>query len=146
LGNNVVTVVRVEWCKAYSRSNRWHEELVVVEEEMHRTIEFGDWEEARWIERSTARTVMLGEAYMPISAEVAEGVRVYALEHADRERRTSKKLRRDWGAIRARAGQYLQGEDISGGAEIVVEMDRDTLRWAEAVAYEREEVENDLYQ
>ncbi|KAJ7839911.1 hypothetical protein B0H13DRAFT_1649958 [Mycena leptocephala] len=102
--------VRVEWCKAYSRSNRWHEELVVVEEEMHRTIEFGDWEEARWIERSTARTVMLGEAYTPISAEVAEGVRAYALEHADRERRTSEKLRRDWGAIRARAGQYLRGK------------------------------------
>jgi hypothetical protein len=138
--------LRVEWCKAYSRSKRWREDLVIVEEEMHRTIEFGDWAEQRWIERSTARTVMLGGGGVTISEEVAEGARAYALEHADRERRTSATLRRDWGAIRGRAAEYLRGGDISGGAEIVVEVDKDAMRWAEALAYEREEIENDMYQ
>ncbi|KAJ7608966.1 hypothetical protein DFH06DRAFT_1148713 [Mycena polygramma] len=135
--------LRVEWCKAYSRSRRWREELVLVEEEMRRTIGYGDFMERRWKQRSTARTVMLGTTDTPISPEVAEGVRAYALEQADRERRTSEKLRRDWGQVRAAA--YLRGEDISGGAEIVVDMDRDVLRWAEALAYEQEEVENDMY-
>jgi hypothetical protein len=119
---------------------------VTVEEEMGRTIGFGDWVEGRWRERATVRTVMLGTVNSPISVEVAEGVRAYALEHADRERRTSDKLRRDWAPIRARAAQYLRGEDIVGQAAIIVDMDRDSLRWAEAMAYEQDEVENDMYQ
>ncbi|KAJ7023233.1 hypothetical protein C8F04DRAFT_1193689 [Mycena alexandri] len=123
----------------------WREELVLVEEEMWRTIEYGAWAEERWRARASARTVMLGTA-VPIAFEVAEGVRAYALEHADRERRTCEKLRADWGPIRARAADYLAGRDISGQAEIVVEVERDSLRWAEALAYEREEVENDMYQ
>ncbi|KAJ7021079.1 hypothetical protein C8F04DRAFT_1274148 [Mycena alexandri] len=137
--------LRVEWCKAYSRSRRWREELVLVEEEMRRTIDYGMWAERRWTARASARTVMLGTS-VPITPEVAEGVRAYALEHADRERRTCEKLRVDWAPIRARAGDYLAGRDISGQGEIVVEVDRDSLRWAEALAYEREEIENDMYQ
>ncbi|KAJ7042326.1 hypothetical protein C8F04DRAFT_946170 [Mycena alexandri] len=137
--------LRVEWCKAYSRSRRWREELILVEEEMRRTIEYGAWAEQRWIRKASERTVMLGSG-VPINPVVEEGVRAYALEQADRERRTCERLRRDWGPIRARAAQYLAGEDISGQGEIVVEVDRDSLRWAEALAYEREEVENDMYQ
>ncbi|KAJ7712131.1 hypothetical protein B0H16DRAFT_1342977 [Mycena metata] len=137
--------LRVEWCKAYSRSRRWREELVLVEEEMRRTIAYGVTAEQRWLARANARTVMLGTS-VPMSAEVAEGVRAYALEQADRERRTCEKVREDWVAIRARGAQYLAGVDISGQGEIVVEVDRDSMRWAEALAYEREEVENDMYQ
>ncbi|KAJ7675661.1 hypothetical protein DFH06DRAFT_1317822 [Mycena polygramma] len=127
------------------RYARWREELVLVEEEMRRTIEFGEWAQRRWLAKAEARTIMLG-TNAPISAEVAEGVRAYALEHAERERLTCEELRESWGPIRARAAAYLRGEDITGGQEIVVEVDRDTMRWAEAMAYEREEVENDMYQ
>ncbi|KAJ7699123.1 hypothetical protein B0H16DRAFT_1484270 [Mycena metata] len=137
--------LRVEWCKAYSRSRRWREELVLVEEEMRRTIEYGLWSRQRWLERAEARTVMLGTTDA-ISPEVAEGVRAYALEQADREERTCARLRADWAPIRARAEQYLAGKDITGQGEIVVEVDRDSMRWAEALAYEREEIENDMYQ
>ncbi|KAJ7911691.1 hypothetical protein B0H13DRAFT_1614307, partial [Mycena leptocephala] len=108
--------LRVEWCKAYSRSRRWREELVTVEEEMRRTIDFGS------------------------------RVQDYVQEHVDRERRTTVLLESDWAPIRARAGRYLRGEDISGMEELVIVVDRDTLRWAEALAYDREEVENDMYQ
>ncbi|KAJ7030300.1 hypothetical protein C8F04DRAFT_961867 [Mycena alexandri] len=137
--------LRVEWCKAYSRSKRWREDLVLIEEEMRRTIEYGRWAEARWITRSTARTVALGTT-KAISPEVAEGVRAYALEHVDRERRTWQALEKDWAPLRARASQYLKGEDISGQPELTIEADRDAVRWAEALGYEREEVENDMYQ
>ncbi|KAJ7020780.1 hypothetical protein C8F04DRAFT_1274533 [Mycena alexandri] len=61
-------------------------------------------------------------------------------------RRTYEKLRADWGPIRARAGDYLGGRVISGREEIVVEVDRDSMRWAESLVYEREEIENDMYQ
>ncbi|KAJ7030293.1 hypothetical protein C8F04DRAFT_961776 [Mycena alexandri] len=137
--------LRVEWCKAYSRSRRWREELVLVEEEMRRTIAYGETAEQRWLVRAEARTVMLGTSNA-MTAEVAEGVQAYALEQADRERRTCGKLRQDWAPIRARAAQYLAGMDISGQGEIVVEVDRDGMRWAEGLAYEREEIENDMYQ
>ncbi|KAJ7136249.1 hypothetical protein C8R46DRAFT_1234781 [Mycena filopes] len=137
--------LRVEWCKAYSRSRRWREELVLLEEEMRRTIEYGEWAERRWVTRSTARTVMLGSSAR-MTAEVAEGVRAYALKQADRERRTCERLRADWATIRGRGDQYLKGENIAGQPAIVIEVDRDSLRFGEALAYEREEVENDMYQ
>jgi hypothetical protein len=41
---------------------------------------------------------------------------------------------------------YLRGEDISHLEELVITVDRDSLRAAEALAYERDEVENDMYQ
>ncbi|KAJ7027747.1 hypothetical protein C8F04DRAFT_1189304 [Mycena alexandri] len=137
--------LRVEWCKAYSRSRRWREELVLVEEEMRRTIAYGVSAEQRWLARAEARTVMLGTSEA-MSAEAAEGVRAYALEQADREQRTCERLRADWAPIRARGAQYLAGMDISGQGEIVVQVDRDSMRWAEALAYERDEIENDMYQ
>ncbi|KAJ7446067.1 hypothetical protein FB451DRAFT_1188832 [Mycena latifolia] len=115
-------VLRVEWCKAYSRSRRWREELVTVEEEMRRTIAFGDWAEELW------------------------GAKVYALEQADRECRTSEKLQADWAAIRVRGAQYLRGEDIAGRPAIIIPVDSNALRWAEVTVYEPEEVENDMYQ
>ncbi|KAJ6544857.1 hypothetical protein DFH09DRAFT_1088395 [Mycena vulgaris] len=135
----------VEWAKAYSRSRHWCEDAVMVEEEMRRTITFGDWAEALWRFRAGVRTVMLGTTTL-ISAEVVEGVKLYAMEHADRERRTSAKLELDWGPIRQRAAEYLKGKDISGRVEIVIPVDHNALRWAEATVYEREEGENNMYQ
>ncbi|KAJ7606447.1 hypothetical protein DFH06DRAFT_957971, partial [Mycena polygramma] len=93
--------LRVEWCKAYSRLNRWREELFMVEAEMERTIAFGRREERVWRARASARTT-LGKS-SAISPEVAEGVRAYTLEQADRERRVCELLKKDWAPIRERA-------------------------------------------
>ncbi|KAJ7023225.1 hypothetical protein C8F04DRAFT_970391 [Mycena alexandri] len=114
--------LRVEWCKAYLRSRRWREELVLVEEEMRRTIEYGDWARRRWLTRATARTVLLGKSEA-MSAEVAEGVRAYALEQADREQRTNEELRVQWADTSARraisAGRKSAGSagDCGGGGQ-----------------------------
>ncbi|KAJ7667892.1 hypothetical protein DFH06DRAFT_983104 [Mycena polygramma] len=137
--------LRVEWAKAYSRSNRWREELVMLEAEMSRTIRGGRTAEQVWIARSSARTLALGKS-TAMSPEVAEGVRAYALEQADRERRVCERLEKEWGPIRQRAAEYLRGDDISNCPEIVVGIDREALRWAEATMHEAEEVENDMYQ
>ncbi|KAJ7019036.1 hypothetical protein C8F04DRAFT_1276736 [Mycena alexandri] len=137
--------IRVEWCKAYSRSNRWREDLVLVEEEMRRTLEYGRYAERQWKARAEARTLMLGKGGI-IEPEVKEGVRAYALEQADRERRICARLEREWGPMRAKAAAYLRGEDMSGLPDVVVDVDEDQLRWAEARVYTEEEVENDMYQ
>ncbi|KAJ7164587.1 hypothetical protein C8R43DRAFT_1122464 [Mycena crocata] len=142
--------LRVEYSRAYSRSNRWREQLVKLEEEMRRYIHSGESERTSWLERADARTVMLqpgedGES-VAIDAAVREGARAYALEQADRERRTCEMLERDWAPLRAKGRAYLRGEDMSGLPEVVIEVDQDQLRWAEARLYENEEIENDMYQ
>ncbi|KAJ7433022.1 hypothetical protein B0H11DRAFT_1759384 [Mycena galericulata] len=137
--------LRVEWCKAYSRANRWREDLVIVEEEMRRTIVFGRFAERQWVQRAAARTQMLAQPRRVMDPVVLEGVRAYAFEQADRERRTYEELERKWAPLRAKAAAYLRGEEMLG-PEVVVEVDADQLRWAEARQYEADEGENDMYQ
>ncbi|KAF7367658.1 CxC2 domain-containing protein [Mycena sanguinolenta] len=73
----LVEALRVEWCKAYARMRRWHEDVVLVEEEMRRTIQYGYWEAGQWLERSVARESE-GDAVLQ------EGRKAYALEQAHR--------------------------------------------------------------
>ncbi|KAJ7027466.1 hypothetical protein C8F04DRAFT_965213 [Mycena alexandri] len=59
--------LRVEWCKAYSRSKRWREDLVLVEEEMRRTIEYGRWAEARVVNSGDGADSGAGKIYAYLS-------------------------------------------------------------------------------
>ncbi|KAE9398409.1 hypothetical protein BT96DRAFT_822023, partial [Gymnopus androsaceus JB14] len=68
----------VEWCKAYSRSRRWGEEVELLTEEMRRclvTLEFNakEWE---------ARTEYTGALAADKGTAHTEGVRAYALSQA----------------------------------------------------------------
>lgn len=47
--------MRVEWAKAKARADRWHEEVLLVTEEMHRTICFMEWKATWWLEQSASR-------------------------------------------------------------------------------------------
>ncbi|KAJ7236986.1 hypothetical protein C8J57DRAFT_1247484 [Mycena rebaudengoi] len=47
----IVEVLHAEWCKVRARSLQWKEELVLLDEEMLRTIEYGKWWSAWWKER-----------------------------------------------------------------------------------------------
>jgi hypothetical protein len=73
------SALRVGWCKAYARTRLWHEDIVLVEEEMHRTIEYGRWMAGEWEIWATARTEGLNPVLM-------EGLRAYAAEHIDCEK------------------------------------------------------------
>ncbi|KAJ6489344.1 hypothetical protein C8R47DRAFT_1071689 [Mycena vitilis] len=111
-----VAALRVEWCKAYARTRRWHEDIVLVDEEMRRTIEFGVWLAHEWDSCATART-------RDVTPELAEGLRAYAMEQVDRESRTCTKLSRQWGGLRKRARAYLAGARLQGPLpEIVVDL------------------------
>lgn len=67
--------MRIEWCKARVRTNRWSEEVELLQEEMRRVLAFFDWHAAWWEERATPKT-WLG----PVENE---GAVAYALRQAD---------------------------------------------------------------
>ncbi|KAF7289354.1 CxC2 domain-containing protein [Mycena indigotica] len=38
------TTMRVEWCRAMARKTRWNEEVMLLEEEMRRTLRYLQWQ------------------------------------------------------------------------------------------------------
>ncbi|KAJ7019395.1 hypothetical protein C8F04DRAFT_1214342 [Mycena alexandri] len=120
----LVDALRVEWCKVYARMHRWHEDIVLVEEEMRRTIEFGVWKAADWEARASARS-------RNVTAPLAEGLRAYAMEHVDRERVTSTLLGKQWVGLREKGRLYLAGIREEAGPDgrvpevLVVDIDVD---------------------
>jgi hypothetical protein len=48
--------MRVEWAKSKARMMRWKEELLLVQEEMRRVLEYQKWKAAWWRTRSALRT------------------------------------------------------------------------------------------
>ncbi|KAG6370265.1 hypothetical protein JVT61DRAFT_12213 [Boletus reticuloceps] len=47
--------LRVEWCKAHARADRWQEEATLLKEEMQRIKMFLAWEKNQWLERASVR-------------------------------------------------------------------------------------------
>jgi hypothetical protein len=47
--------MQVEWAKAKARADRWHEEVLLVTEEMRRVICFMEWKATWWLELSVSR-------------------------------------------------------------------------------------------
>ncbi|KAJ7025040.1 hypothetical protein C8F04DRAFT_968283 [Mycena alexandri] len=111
----LVEALRVEWCKAYARMRRWREDVVLVEEEMRCTIEYGYWASFEWLARSSER------ANSNMSDELQEGLMAYALEQADHESRTCAKLMTDWAKIRAKGQAYLVN-DLTAEENVVVDI------------------------
>ncbi|KAJ6576737.1 hypothetical protein B0H10DRAFT_1836766, partial [Mycena sp. CBHHK59/15] len=109
--------LRVEWCKAYARMRRWHEDVVLVEEEMHRTIEYGYWSAVEWVRRIPQRAE-------DVSAELLEGLTAYGREQEARELKTCEELTEKWAAIRLRGRAFL-AKETPAGIEVVVPLDDD---------------------
>ncbi|KAJ7763723.1 hypothetical protein B0H16DRAFT_1661737 [Mycena metata] len=133
--------LRVEWCKAYARMRRWYEDIVLVEEEMRRTIQYGYWEAGEWIKRSTARTDGVDEV-------LQEGLKAYALEQVHREAMTCDQLKEKWAPWRERGQQYLARQTVPIEAFVApVEernaADEDDEDEDEALPGEEEEVDDD---
>ncbi|KAJ7711359.1 hypothetical protein B0H16DRAFT_1667783 [Mycena metata] len=101
----LVEALRVEWCKAYARMRRWYEDVVLVEEEMRRTIQYGYWEAGEWLKRSVARDDSTDEV-------LGEGIKAYALEQVHREAKTCTLLKEKWAPWRERGQRYLARESV----------------------------------
>jgi hypothetical protein len=49
---NLITALRIEWCKARARAQRWSEEVRLLLEEMRRILEFLNWRATFWETRA----------------------------------------------------------------------------------------------
>jgi hypothetical protein len=66
--------MRVEWAKTKARADRWWEEVLLVPEEMRRTICFLDWKASWWLDLRSARP----DALLPLK----RGLDAYANKQA----------------------------------------------------------------
>jgi hypothetical protein len=113
----VSIALRVEWCKALARSSRYIEEVMLLREEMRRTIAYGQTAAMQWEN--------LAVAGLPgASAEVIEGRCAYAAEQAATERARCIDLQQRWTGLLVRADAYLEGRAlVDVAAPVTVEVD-----------------------
>ena len=83
--------MRVEWCKAIARVERFEEEVELTIEEMRRTLLFFECTARDWERRGEAR---VGEPTM--DEETTAGVRAYAARQAALYRRLVDVFVNDW--------------------------------------------------
>jgi hypothetical protein len=100
--------------KCRARAKRWKEEILLVEEEMRRSLEFGRWLGSWWMQRASIRTA--------ITSHLQEGLIAYAAEKADMEHRRLISWEMTWASIRERAQvvlkRHLNNKDGEGGIPI----------------------------
>ncbi|KAJ7708497.1 hypothetical protein B0H14DRAFT_3525492 [Mycena olivaceomarginata] len=80
--------VRVEWARAKARKTRWVEEVMILEEEMRRTLRYLEWQAIWWEVRVDSRP--------GATVQVRAGVRAYALKQAALYRRLAKHFKAEW--------------------------------------------------
>ncbi|KAJ7791737.1 hypothetical protein B0H14DRAFT_2395344 [Mycena olivaceomarginata] len=127
--------LRIEWCKAYARTRRWREEMLLVEEEVRRagvTLEFRaqEWEaramevpvgETQWSEWNSAT-----DGLAPWSYERAEGAVAYALKQAAVFRDIAARLTISMTEVRRGRGkrrmvyddEWVDGDGGAGRSEV----------------------------
>ncbi|KAJ7446867.1 hypothetical protein B0H11DRAFT_1660545, partial [Mycena galericulata] len=66
--------IRVEWCRAKARKNRWEEEVELLREEARRVVRYLEWQVRWWNDRSTVRDTE--------SEEMRGGLTAYAKKNA----------------------------------------------------------------
>jgi hypothetical protein len=93
-----IPALQAEWCKARACALRWHEEIVILEEEMRHTIAYSEWRADWWDSRPRPESA---------SAELLDGLDGYAVEHACTEQERSAFLTAKWAPIREKAARVL---------------------------------------
>ncbi|KAG2342079.1 hypothetical protein BDR05DRAFT_976730 [Suillus weaverae] len=93
-----VNGVRVEWCKSRARALCWAEEVDLLQEEMHRVLQFFNWQ-ANWWE---------GQGVLQAAAQ-DEGLHAYASQQANIRRHLTAHFRSIW-------APFISPQDILGTA------------------------------
>ncbi|KAG6808450.1 hypothetical protein H0H92_004084 [Tricholoma furcatifolium] len=128
--------IRLEWMKARARAERWTEEVILLEEEMRRVLEYCAWQAAWWDQQATCRSTN--------SAALDEGLRAFAAEQAHMERLRCHIWETRWAPIRHQGLEVLRkkletpSEDLQENyEEIEVEFEvdatymHDTDEWSD---------------
>ena len=64
---------QLEWSKSYARSQRWHEEVELLKEEMRRTLKYLRWRSSSWTTKFNQSS----------RSPLCEGLNAYASRQAD---------------------------------------------------------------
>lgn len=104
--------LRVEWAKARARLGRWKEELLLVQEEMRRAIEYLRWESDLWRQR----------AQLPPwkAPDVAHGIVAYARKQSSLSHALAGRFSSAWVPVLAQHGLVPQW-DANGLADSTAE-------------------------
>ncbi|KAJ6452140.1 hypothetical protein C8R47DRAFT_1204389 [Mycena vitilis] len=98
--------VRVEWARAKARKTRWVEEVMILEEEMRRTLRYLEWQAAWWDARRETRP--------GASAQVRGGVRAYAMKQAALHRRLAAHFKSEWDtSVRVDTDSLMEQADLA---------------------------------
>lgn len=93
----------IEWAKAKARASRWSEEVELICEEMRRAITYCTWKANWWQSRAGQRP--------DASPEVREGLRAYALQHAQEEKALAARWSTGWKPALDAAKAFME-EDL----------------------------------
>ncbi|KAF9549373.1 hypothetical protein CPC08DRAFT_648216, partial [Agrocybe pediades] len=88
--------LRIEWCKARARAQRWQEECLLLAEEMRRVTAYFMWEEGNW--QAKARRVLTesGDQQLKRLDPVSEGKYAYALRQSEIRQRMRLQCDKAW--------------------------------------------------
>lgn len=133
-----IAAYRIQWLKSRANAARFREELMLLEEEMRRTIHFCHWKRDWWLERRTSRQVD--------SPSLAAGLHAYAEQQADIEQLRASQLTHRWGPVRERA-KNVRKHQMDGSntdstfswSELIIEIEDDGYEDDEAYEYETAE-------
>lgn len=81
-------ILRAEWAKSRARAHRSREEVNLLKEEMRRTLKFLEWRSQWWKDKPAS--------WLGVSPQLSEGIRAYALEQADIQRRLADSFELLW--------------------------------------------------
>ncbi|KAF8487958.1 hypothetical protein F5888DRAFT_1588436, partial [Russula emetica] len=66
--------LHVEWAKSMAQADRWEEDVVLLDEEMHCMLKFCEWKADWWVRQVPLRK--------DVTKPLAEGLKAYAAEQA----------------------------------------------------------------
>ena len=66
--------MRSEWAQTHARMCRWKEELLIIQEEMHRVLAFFEWRSMWWLNQANRR--------QNLECSVKSGIKAYAYKQS----------------------------------------------------------------
>lgn len=98
------SALRVEWAKSRARAERWREELILLSEEMRRSLAFVRYRASWWRQ--------LGSSQTHANPGVLEGLRAYAFEQASHQDILAAQWLENWTPLVAKAKESPFGHEV----------------------------------
>jgi hypothetical protein len=84
--------MRVEWAQCVARADRWEEEVILLQEEMRRVVQFLDWRSTTWLAKADSRT-------SAVAPTVLAGLSAYANKQGSVFRNLAVRFSQCWRSV-----------------------------------------------